>query len=39
MPDNTSIQVSTELWRELNQRKEPGDSFEDVIWRLIDEEE
>jgi hypothetical protein len=32
----TSIQVSDELADELHERKERGDSYEDVIWRLID---
>lgn len=32
----TSIQVSEELADELHERKERGDSYEDVIWRLID---
>lgn len=32
----TSIQVSDELADELALRKRRGDSYEDVIWRLID---
>ena len=32
----TSIQVSEELADELHARKERGDSYEDVIWRLIE---
>jgi predicted CopG family antitoxin len=37
----TTIQVSDELADELHDRKDRGDSYEDVIWRLIgyDEEE
>jgi len=31
------IRVTTETWRELNQRKQPGDSFEDVLQRLLSE--
>lgn len=31
----TSIGVSDELADELHSRKERGDSYEDVIWRLI----
>lgn len=31
----TTIQVSDELADELHERKERGDSYEDVIWRLI----
>jgi len=33
------IRVSTETWRELNQRKQPGDSFEDVLQRLLSEDQ
>lgn len=33
----TSIQVSDELADELYQRKNRGESYEDVIWRLIEE--
>ena len=32
----TSIQVSEELADELHSRKARGDSYEDVIWRLIE---
>jgi hypothetical protein len=35
----TSIQVSDELADELHGRKDRGDSYEDVIWRLIDRAE
>ena len=35
--DVTSIQVTAETWRELNHRKEPGDTFDDVIQRLLEE--
>lgn len=31
----TNIQVSDELADELYSRKECGESYEDVIWRLI----
>lgn len=34
---STSIRVSEELADELHDRKDRGDSYEDVIWRLIDE--
>lgn len=34
--DRTNISVSDELWEELNGRKSRGDSFEDVIWWLIE---
>ena len=36
MPD-TSIRVSSELADELFDRKKRGESYEDVIWRLIDD--
>jgi len=37
VPDeHTTIQVSDELADELHGRKERGDNYEDVIWRLID---
>jgi hypothetical protein len=32
----TSIQVSDELADELHDRKDRGDSYEEVIWRLIE---
>jgi predicted CopG family antitoxin len=36
MPDNaTNIQVKRDTWKELNLRKEPGESFDDVIQRLL----
>lgn len=31
----TTIQVSDKLADELHQRKERGDSYEDVIWREL----
>jgi len=34
---DTSIRVSEELADELHERKNRGDSYEDVIWRLIDQ--
>jgi len=36
MGDTTTIEIKTETWRELNMRKEPGDSFDDVIKRLLE---
>lgn len=33
----TSIQVQPETWRDLNALKNPGDSFDDVIQRLLSE--
>jgi len=35
MADTTTIEVKDETWKELNMRKERGDSFDDVIQRLI----
>jgi predicted CopG family antitoxin len=32
----TTIQVKVETWKELNGRKEPGQSFDDVIQELLD---
>lgn len=31
------IKVSGETWRQLNKMKRPGDSFEDVVRRLLAE--
>jgi len=31
------IRVTDETWSELNKRKQPGDSFDDVIQRLLEE--
>lgn len=35
---DTHIRVTEETWSELNRRKRPGDSFDDVISRLLEEE-
>ncbi|MDJ1434243.1 antitoxin VapB family protein [Halostagnicola sp. A-GB9-2] len=35
--DITTVQISTETWRELNGRKNPGETFDDVIQRLLEE--
>lgn len=37
--EKTTITVSVEAWKELNSMKGPGDTFEDVIWRIVEEEE
>jgi predicted CopG family antitoxin len=37
MAERTSISVTHDLADELHDRKERGDSYEDVIWRLIEE--
>ncbi|WP_435075941.1 antitoxin VapB family protein [Halococcus sp. AFM35] len=39
MADRTSISVTNELADELYSRKGRGESYEDVIWRLIEEQE
>jgi predicted CopG family antitoxin len=37
MSEKTTIQISTETWRELNLRKEsPSDTFDAVIQRLLE---
>jgi hypothetical protein len=36
--DTTTIEVKVGTWQELNQQKRPGDSFDDVIQRLLAEE-
>lgn len=33
--DTTTVTVSHETWKRLQMRKEPGDSFDDVISRLL----
>lgn len=33
-----AIKVSSETWRDLNAMKEPGDTFEDVVRRLLESE-
>lgn len=33
---DTHIRVTTETWKELNALKEPGESFDDVLQRLLD---
>ncbi|WP_460918545.1 DUF7557 family protein [Salinarchaeum chitinilyticum] len=35
--DKTNIEVRRETWKRLTMRKEPGDSFDDVIQDLLDE--
>lgn len=32
---DTHVRVTEETWSDLNQRKKPGDSFDDVIQRLL----
>lgn len=35
----TTIEVSDETWRELNHRKERGQSFDDVVVEILQREE
>jgi predicted CopG family antitoxin len=37
MADVTTIEISVDNWRELNRMKDPGDSFDDVISRLLEQ--
>jgi len=37
MGDDTTIRVQRSTWRELHERKEPGDSMDDVLSSLLDE--
>lgn len=37
MSDRTTISVSYDLADELHERKSRGESYEKVIWRLIEE--
>lgn len=37
MSDTTTIQITEETWRELNMRKNPGETFDDVIQRLLED--
>jgi predicted CopG family antitoxin len=37
VPETTTIEIKTETWKQLNSRKMPGDSFDDVIKRLLKE--
>lgn len=36
---DTHIRVTEETWLDLNQLKQPGDTFDDVLQRLLDEAE
>lgn len=35
MAETTTIEITRDVWRELNARKYPGDSFNDVLERLL----
>jgi predicted CopG family antitoxin len=33
--DRVGVRVSPETWKRLNEQKQPGDSFDDVLVRLL----
>jgi predicted CopG family antitoxin len=35
----TNVKLQDETWKRLNARKDPGDTFDDVVTRLLDESE
>jgi hypothetical protein len=37
VPETTTIQINVDVWQRLNSRKQPGDSFNDVLDRLLDD--
>lgn len=37
MGDSPAVKVSEETWRRLNARKEPGDTFDDVVQDLLEQ--
>lgn len=37
MGDSPAVKVSEETWRRLNARKEPGDTFDDVVQELLEQ--
>jgi predicted CopG family antitoxin len=39
VPQDINIRVSEEVWQELNRRKQPGDSFDDVLRRTYEFED
>ena len=39
MSSKTTIQIEKEVWERLNARKKHGESFNDVLERLLDETE
>lgn len=36
--DTTTIQIDVQTWQQLNSRKQPGESFDDVIQRELNDE-
>lgn len=37
MPQSPKIRVTDETWKRLNARKDPGDTFDDVLNELLEE--
>ena len=37
--EKTTVKVSRETWKRLNHLKEPGDAFDEVIQRLLEQEQ
>lgn len=37
MASKQRVPVSRETWKQLNSKKEPGDTFDDVLERLLEE--
>ena len=37
--DRHGVKVSPETWQRLNARKRPGDTFDDVVQRLLADED
>lgn len=37
--EKTTIEISTVNWRRLNRRKRPGESFNDVVDELLEDNE
>lgn len=35
----TTITIGEETWKRLSARKSPGDSFDDVVTRLLDQDD
>jgi len=35
--ESTTMKVKRDTWKQLNKQKEPGDTFDDVIGRLIEQ--
>lgn len=37
--DDTSVRIKNDTWKRLNNRKEPGESFDEIINELLDKVE